>query len=111
MICCAFGGIVVLYAVAPRQNAVGLPFRDSIEIAVEAAAGAAFQVGLAFPLDGQRASCWVGPCGAVPGLTAAWLRTPGELRALVAGTAALPEDVRVAIVGGPDLLSQLCVSA
>lgn len=111
MICCAFGGIVVLYAVAPRDEAVGSPFQNSFEISVELAHGETYEIGLAFEFNGRRIACWTEPCPAVVGTAVSWLRWPGQLRVLVSASNAQPLNLKVAAVSGDGLPAESCLSA
>jgi len=111
MICCAFGGIVVLYAVSPRTAAVGSPFQNSTELVVELGSGDIFDVGVAFTIDGNRIRCWADACGGATGTSVSWLHAGGEIRALISGTSSPVQDVRVALLGGVGLMSETCVTA
>lgn len=109
MICCAFGGVLVLYLLAHRVEGKSNPVPVSahvIEASVES--NWPFAIGLKFSWDGAEYACWR-ECHDAAGGRVQWLQAPGSIAAILRGKAAQPTEVQVALIDGQHLLDRDCV--
>lgn len=109
MICCAFGGVLVLYLLAQRVERKSNPVPVAahvIEASVES--NRPFGIGLKFSWDGTEYACWR-ECRDAAGGRVQWIRSPGSIAAILRGKAAQPTEVQVALIDGRHLLERDCV--
>lgn len=110
MICCAFGGVLVLYLLAHRVEGKSNPVPVAalvVEASVES--NWPFGIGMKFRWDGVEYACW-DECRDAAGGRVQWIRSPGSIAAVLRGKAAAPAEVQVALINGQALLERDCVA-
>lgn len=118
LVSCAFGGLIVLYALSDRTSGSPEPYPSGIRILeVTVQDGLPYLIGLRFKLNEKINEkiheCWRSDCPSTTGVN--WTMTPGNTTALITQSGQISEIVGVALVKGKDFLSglpsenQICV--
>lgn len=89
LVCCAFGGILLLFMLAPREDGTPTPVMEGAQIiAVDARDGEPHRIGARITIAGESNECWP-PHGCPPSRAADWdATTLSSLVVAVRGTKA-----------------------
>jgi hypothetical protein len=110
MICCAFGGVLVLYLLSDRADGRPDPVPAAflvIEATIES--NLPFDIGMRFQWGGTVHACFHRDCVDGPGGSPQWLQSSGSIAAVLRSKSAAPNEIQVALLGGTGLLDRDCV--
>ena len=110
MICCAFGGVVVLYSLTPRTEATPETFlRGFTTIQVESAGEQPIKFGMIFSYGDNAVECLSDECTTVPGYKIQTTNTFGSRRVLIVGPKNDVTKVGIVALSGSLLLETNCI--
>lgn len=109
MICCAFGGVVVLYLITPQVDSDFDPFAITRIVEIRTASAAPYVIGARFDAGGATAECFDVDCPRQPGAVREWTTGQGRLTAVLADNAPAPGAIEVAILRGPNFFTTDCI--
>jgi len=106
LVSCAFGGLIVLYALSDRVSGSPEPYPSGIRILeVTIEQGLPYSIGLRFKLNEETHECWRSNCSSGTGVN--WTVTPGNTTALIIQSGKISDIVGVALIKGDNFLSSL----
>jgi len=106
LVSCAFGGLIVLYALSDRVSGSPEPYPSGIRILeVTIEQGLPYSVGLHFKLNEETHECWRSNCSSGTGIN--WTVTPGNTTALIIQSGKISDIVGIALIEGENFLLSL----
>jgi hypothetical protein len=110
MICCAFGGVLVLYLLADDSQGTPDPVPAAF-VTVEAVVESSkpFNIGISFEIGGKVFRCFRKDCPDQSGGNLQWMKASGSIMALLRSETEEPARVQVALVSGNNLAVEKCV--
>jgi len=106
LVSCAFGGLIVLYALSDRVSGSPEPYPSGIRVLeTTIAQGLPYSIGLRFKLNEETHECWRSNCSSGTGVN--WTVTPGNTTALIVQSGKISDSVGVALIEGDNFMSSL----